>query len=135
MNSTSIVVLTGAGISAESGIKTFRGNGGLWEDYPIEKIATTKGYKRNPKLVLDFYNARRAQVLSPWVRPNAAHLALAQLERTFPDAVTIITQNIDSLHEKGGSENILHMHGDLSKVRCTYCNTIYECYKNIDLEI
>jgi NAD-dependent deacetylase len=102
-----IVVLTGAGISAESGLKTFRDSDGLWEGYNIEDVATPEAWQRNPQLVQDFYNARRKSVLE--AQPNAAHYALAKLEGNYD--VTIITQNIDDLHERGGSTNVIHLHG------------------------
>ncbi len=108
-----IVVLSGAGISAESGIATFRDSGGLWENYAIEDVATPEGWARNPDLVLEFYNQRRKQAFS--VKPNAGHYALAALERNYD--VTIITQNVDNLHERAGSTHVLHLHGELSKVR------------------
>jgi NAD-dependent deacetylase len=108
-----IVVLTGAGISAESGIKTFRDADGLWEGHDVMQVASPQGFKDNPSLVLNFYNERRKQLLS--VEPNAAHNALAKLETHFD--TTIITQNIDDLHERAGSSNIIHLHGELLKVR------------------
>lgn len=108
-----LVVLTGAGISAESGIMTFRDAGGLWENHSIEEVATPEGWRKNPKLVLQFYNERRAKAAE--AKPNAGHLALADLEKYFD--VQIITQNVDGLHEKAGSTNVLHLHGELSKVR------------------
>lgn len=108
-----LVVLTGAGISAESGIMTFRDTGGLWENHSIEDVATPEGWQRNPALVLQFYNERRAKAAS--VEPNAGHNALADLEKYFD--VRIITQNVDGLHEKAGSTKVLHLHGELSKVR------------------
>ncbi len=108
-----LVVLTGAGISAESGIMTFRDAGGLWENHSIEEVATPEGWRKNPKLVLQFYNERRAKAAE--AKPNVGHLALADLEKHFD--VHIITQNVDGLHEKAGSTNVLHLHGELSKVR------------------
>lgn len=108
-----LVVLTGAGVSAESGIMTFRDAGGLWENHSIEEVATPEGWRKNPKLVLQFYNERRAKAAE--AKPNAGHLALADLEKHFD--VRIITQNVDGLHEKAGSTNVLHLHGELSKVR------------------
>ena len=108
-----IVVLTGAGISAESGIKTFRDADGLWEGHDIMEVASPEGWKKNPKLVLDFYNKRRAQLLT--VQPNTAHEILAELEQYF--SLQIITQNVDDLHERAGSMNVLHLHGELLKVR------------------
>ncbi|MGL5294808.1 MAG: Sir2 family NAD+-dependent deacetylase [Aeromonas sp.] len=113
-----IVILTGAGISAESGIKTFRASDGLWEEHRVEDVATPEGYARDPKLVIDFYNARRAQLNSPSVQPNLAHYALARLEQRWPGIVTLVTQNIDDLHERGGSQHLIHMHGELFNVRC-----------------
>lgn len=111
-----LVVLTGAGMSAESGISTFRDSGGLWDQYPVEDVATPEGWGRNPKLVLDFYAERRRQLLQ--VEPNEGHRALARLQEYFD--VKIITQNIDNLHERAGSNSVLHLHGELTKVSSTY---------------
>ncbi len=111
-----IVVLTGAGMSAESGLKTFRDADGLWEGHDVMSVASPEGFARNPELVLDFYNQRRKQLLQ--VKPNAAHFALADLQKDFK--VTIITQNVDDLHERAGSKNIIHLHGELLKARSTY---------------
>ena len=108
-----IVVLTGAGMSAESGISTFRDSNGLWENHDIMEVASPEGWKKNPALVLDFYNKRRAQLKE--VKPNKGHEILAELEKNFD--VQIITQNVDNLHEKAGSSNVLHLHGELVKVR------------------
>jgi len=108
-----IVVLTGAGVSAESGISTFRGAGGLWEGHDIMEVASPEGYRKNPKLVLEFYNQRRKQLFE--VEPNLAHTELARLEQYFN--VHIITQNVDDLHERGGSTSVLHLHGELRKAR------------------
>lgn len=108
-----LVVLSGAGISAESGIKTFRDSDGLWENHHIEDVASPEGFRRNPQLVLDFYNARRKQLGD--VQPNKAHLILAELEEFFD--VHIITQNVDDLHERAGSSQIIHLHGELKKAR------------------
>lgn len=119
-----IVVLTGAGISAESGIKTFRSEDGLWEEYRVEDVATLDGYKRNPQLVLDFYNKRRQDFCLGENRPNAAHYALAELEKNFAGEFLLVTQNIDNLHEQAGSKNIIHMHGELLKVRCAKTNQV-----------
>lgn len=112
-----ITVLTGAGVSAESGISTFRDSDGLWEKHRVEDVASIEGWYRNPSLVLDFYNARRAQLAG--VRPNAAHLAIASLEDEFN--VTVVTQNVDNLHERAGSTRIIHLHGELTKVRPENC--------------
>ena len=108
-----ICVLTGAGISAESGINTFRDHNGLWEGHDVMQVATPEGFKKNPELVLEFYNQRRKQLKS--VKPNAAHLALAQLEQKY--LVNIITQNVDDLHERAGSKNVKHLHGELMKAK------------------
>lgn len=110
-----LVVLTGAGISAESGLKTFRDMGGLWEQYDVMEVASIEGWYRNPQLVLKFYNDRRKQLET--AVPNAGHLGLVDLEKFFD--VHIITQNVDNLHEKAGSKNILHLHGELTKIRST----------------
>lgn len=113
MSKKKLVILTGAGISAESGLKTFRDSDGLWEGYNIEDVATPRAWRKDPQLVLDFYNFRRKNVLD--AKPNAAHYGLAELEKDFD--VTIITQNIDDLHERAGSTNILHLHGEILKMR------------------
>ena len=118
-----LVVLTGAGISAESGISTFRDSGGLWEQYRIEDVATPEGWMRDPKLVTDFYNQRRKQLLE--VEPNYGHIALVELEKYFN--VYVVTQNVDNLHERAGSKNIVHLHGELTKVRSErFDHLIYE---------
>ncbi len=111
-----LVVLSGAGISAESGISTFRDAGGLWDKYPVEQVATPEGYAANPELVIRFYNERRKQLLD--VQPNEAHKIVAELEHHFE--VTVITQNIDNLHERAGSSHIIHLHGELTKVTSSY---------------
>ena len=110
-----IVVLTGAGISAESGLRTFRDSNGLWEEHRVEDVATFEAWQRNQQLVIDFYNQRRKQLYD--VKPNAGHLALVELEKMFD--VQIITQNVDDLHERAGSVHVLHLHGELKKVRST----------------
>lgn len=115
MKKKKLIVLSGAGISAESGIKTFRDSNGLWENHDIMEVASPLGWQKNPALVLDFYNKRRQQLLE--VKPNAAHLALALLEKEYE--VHIITQNVDDLHERAGSSRVLHLHGELLKVRST----------------
>lgn len=121
----SIVILTGAGISAESGIRTFRASDGLWEDHKVEDVATPEAFERNPHLVHRFYNERRKQLLFDEIKPNAAHIALAELEDKFPGDVLIVTQNIDNLHERAGSRNVLHMHGELLNQRCQDSGVIY----------
>ncbi len=125
-----IVILTGAGISAESGIQTFRGADGLWEGHDVMEVASPIGWEKNQQLVLDFYNQRRAQLLT--VEPNLAHTALKLLEYKYN--VTIITQNIDDLHERGGSTNIIHLHGELLKSRSTKNpDLIYDCFTDINM--
>ena len=110
-----LVILTGAGMSAESGIATFRDSGGLWDKYPVEQVATPEAFRANPELVLEFYNVRRRELLN--TKPNAGHYSLAELEKDFE--VDIITQNIDNLHEQAGSTRVIHLHGELMKSRST----------------
>lgn len=130
MNKKHIVVLTGAGISAESGLKTFRDSDGLWNGYNVYDVATPGAWKKNPQLVLDFYNARRKDVAA--ASPNAAHIGLAELEKDFD--VTIVTQNIDDLHERGGSTNIIHLHGEIFKMRSERDDElIYDIHGDINL--
>jgi NAD-dependent deacetylase len=125
-----IVVLTGAGISAESGIQTFRDADGLWENQNVQDVASPEGFERNPELVLRFYNERRQQLLK--VKPNAAHYALAELETAYQ--VTIVTQNIDDLHERGGSSSIVHLHGELLKSRSVKSDKKnFDCRTDINL--
>jgi NAD-dependent deacetylase len=125
-----IVVLTGAGISAESGIQTFRDADGLWENHNVEDVASPEGFQRNPEMVLRFYNERRQQVMG--VKPNAAHFALAELEKAYQ--VTIVTQNIDDLHERGGSSDIIHLHGELLKMRSVKNeNQAFDCTFDINI--
>lgn len=127
-----IVVLTGAGISAESGLATFRAQNGLWEGHNVNDVATYEGYLRDPILVHNFYNMLRNQLQQPTVKPNPAHLSLAKLETKLgSDNVTIITQNVDNLHEQAGSKNVLHMHGELLKVRNEKTGQIFDCYQDI----
>lgn len=128
----SIVVLTGAGISAESGIQTFRGGGGLWEGHDIEEVATFDGYVRNPRKVLKFYNDRRRDLRRAGIEPNAAHLALAEFERNHPGEFLLVTQNVDDLHERAGSRELRHMHGELDKVRCQRCHQVYSSREDIE---
>jgi NAD-dependent deacetylase len=121
----SIFLLTGAGVSAESGLSTFRDKDGLWERYRIEDVASIEGYRRNPQRVLEFYNLRRANVAG--AEPNAAHIALASLEAAWRNKggiLTLCTQNIDNLHERAGSTNVIHMHGELLKTRCNDCGDV-----------
>jgi NAD-dependent deacetylase len=115
-----IVILTGAGISAESGIETFRAEDGLWAQHRVEDVATPEGFARDPKLVVDFYNARRKQASE--VAPNAAHKALAKLQQHYDGEVVIVTQNVDDLHEQGGASEVMHMHGALKSALCAICD-------------
>ena len=117
-----IVILTGAGISAESGIATFRDGGGLWSNNSVEDVATPEGYARDPALVHNFYNRRRSELAK--VAPNAAHFALAELEKMYNGSVTIVTQNVDNLHERAGTQKLIHMHGELTKMRCGECGDV-----------
>ena len=121
MPAGSIVILTGAGISRESGLLTFRDADGLWSNLRLEDLATPEAFARDPAQVHAFYNARRAQLRDPAVQPNAAHLALARLQREWPGPVTLVTQNVDDLHERAGSPDVVHMHGELGRVRCLAC--------------
>ena len=127
-----ITFLTGAGISAESGIRTFRDSGGLWEEHPLEDVATPEGFARDPDLVHRFYNARRRQVCE--VAPNPAHRALAELETSLGERFMLITQNIDDLHERAGSRRVLHMHGEILKVRCAGCGSVREERGDLSIE-
>ena len=125
-----LVVLTGAGISAESGLRTFRDSDGLWEGYDVYEVASPQGWQRNPKLVQAFYNARRKDVKA--ASPNAAHIGLAKLEEKYD--VKIITQNIDDLHERGGSTSVIHLHGEIFKMRSEKDEAlVYETYEDIEM--
>jgi NAD-dependent deacetylase len=124
-----IVILTGAGISAESGLGTFRDAGGLWSEYDLEDVATPQGFARDPALVHAFYNARRANCLA--ARPNPAHEALARLAAGMPN-LTIVTQNIDDLHERAGAEGVIHMHGELLRALCHSCGTRWDAPEEMD---
>lgn len=125
----SIVILTGAGISAESGVPTFRGPDGLWEGHRVEDVATPQAFARDPALVQDFYNKRRAALAG--VQPNAAHLALARLEREHKGSVLVVTQNVDDLHERAGTQNLLHMHGTLKHIFCRRCMARFDCDNDV----
>ena len=136
MKFTHIFILTGAGISAESGLDTFRDKDGLWSTYNLDGLATPDGFARNPRLVLDFYNQRRANLLV--ATPNDAHLALAKLEATFADqgrSTIVCTQNIDDLHERAGAKRVLHMHGELRKARCTNCGAVFSCDSDLSVNM
>jgi NAD-dependent deacetylase len=127
-----IVILTGAGLSAESGIGTFRGKDGLWTRFNLEEVATPQGFARNPARVQDFYNLRRRWLKD--AKPNAAHFALARLEREHEGEMLTVTQNIDALHEAAGTRNIIHMHGELAKARCATCGTSFAWDEDLSLE-
>lgn len=128
----SVVILTGAGISAESGLATFRDADGLWENHRPEDVATPEAFRGDPDLVHRFYNARRRQLLDGEVQPNAGHIALARLEREYPSDIFIVTQNIDDLHERAGSRNVLHIHGELLRSRCVICGGVSEIRGDVD---
>lgn len=125
-----IVILTGAGLSAESGLGTFRDAGGLWEQYPLEQVATPQGFARDPSLVHAFYNARRANCLD--AGPNAAHVALARLQRAHPDAITLVTQNIDDLLYRAGADAVIHMHGEITRALCAACGSRWDAPRVMD---
>ena len=133
----SVVVLTGAGISAESGIRTFRASDGLWEEHRIEDVASPEGFARNSTLVYDFYNQRRRQLQEPAIKPNAAHSALAKFEHDLLQAggeLLLVTQNVDNLHERAGSESLYHMHGELLKSRCINSGLIFEWREDLGFD-
>ncbi|MTJ84204.1 MAG: NAD-dependent deacylase [Telmatospirillum sp.] len=132
MSGRGIVVLTGAGISKESGLDTFRDADGVWGRVNIEDVATPEGYQRDPARVHAFYNARRRQIVTGEAKPNPAHLALARLEKEWPGQVFIVTQNIDDLHEQAGSTNVIHMHGELRKGRCEACDAVFSWTGDMD---
>jgi NAD-dependent deacetylase len=127
----SVVILTGAGISAESGLGTFRDKDGLWTRYDLSEVATPEGFARNPVRVHEFYNARRRNLLE--AQPNAAHAALAELERSWDGDFLLVTQNVDNLHERAGSRRLRHMHGELLKIRCGHCGYVTEWEHDLDL--
>ncbi len=128
-----IVILTGAGLSAESGLGTFRDVDGIWTKYDLNDVATPDGFARNPELVLDFYNARRENAKG--AQPNAAHMALARLEAAYPGVVTVVTQNVDTLHEAAGTKNLIHMHGELARSLCNFCGKrhVWEAPLQVDM--
>ncbi len=125
-----LVILTGAGISAESGLPTFRDADGLWEGNRVEDVATPAAFDRNPALVHRFYNLRRKALLG--VKPNAAHEAIAKLQLSHPGCVTLITQNVDDLHERAGSPEVIHMHGELRKAQCEWCESVHPWDEDMD---
>ena len=130
--SGNVVVLTGAGISAESGLRTFRASDGLWEEHRIEDVATPQGFARDPALVHRFYNERRRTVVA--AAPNAAHVALADFERQWQGDFLLVTQNIDDLHERAGSSNLVHMHGELLRMFCRHCNMRADITDDLSVE-
>ena len=130
-----IVIQTGAGISRESGLHTFRDADGIWATVRIEDVATPGAFARDPDRVHAFYNARRHGLIAPEVRPNPAHAALARLERDWPGPVTLVTQNIDDLHERAGSRNLVHMHGELLKARCAHCGNVMAWRDDLGLDL
>lgn len=129
-----IVILTGAGVSAESGIRTFRAADGLWEEHRVEDVASPEGFAANPELVQRFYNERRRHLLGSKTKPNAAHKAIAKLEKEFNGEVLVVTQNIDDLHERAGSKNVIHMHGELLKAQCEYCNAVVDMRGDLSVD-
>lgn len=130
----SIVILTGAGISKESGLDTFRDKDGIWSKVRIEDVATPEAFRRDPRRVHEFYNWRRRNLQGPHIQPNAAHKALAELERRLPGQVLVVTQNIDNLHERGGSAGPIHMHGEMLKARCLHCGGVHAWKSDLSLE-
>ncbi|MFC4350107.1 Sir2 family NAD+-dependent deacetylase [Fodinicurvata halophila] len=128
-----IVILTGAGVSRESGLNTFRDADGIWSQVRIEDVATPEAFARDPEGVQAFYNARRKSLQDPAVEPNPAHLALAELEREWSGEVLLVTQNIDDLHERAGSRNLIHMHGELFKARCEQCGAVHEWRDDLEV--
>lgn len=129
-----VLILTGAGISAESGIPTFRGADGLWEGHRFEDVATPEAFVRNPKLVQRFYNERRRKLLSPEIQPNAAHRALADFESKHDDDFLLVTQNIDNLHRRAGSQKVLSMHGELLKARCVDTGELFDWRTDLEID-
>ena len=132
MGYSNIVILTGAGLSAESGVPTFRDKGGIWAQYDYRDVATPEGFARNPKLVHEFYNMRRRAHAD--IKANAAHHALARLEREHPGNVTVVTQNVDALHEQAGSQRLIHMHGEIMKALCARCGASTPWTGDLSLE-
>jgi NAD-dependent deacetylase len=129
-----IVILTGAGISRESGLHTFRDPDGIWARHRVEDVATPEAFSRNPALVQGFYNARRTQLRDPALRPNAAHEALAELDARWPGELLLVTQNVDDLHDRAGSTRLVHMHGELAKARCLGCNAVSHAAGDLSAE-
>lgn len=134
MNKTyhNILILTGAGISAESGLATFRSANGLWNNHRVEDVATIEGFERNPALVHDFYNQMKSEVEK--AQPNAAHLAITRLQNEYPATISIATQNVDTLHEKAGNQNIYHIHGQINQAVCLNCGSVLQTFGDVDTE-
>jgi NAD-dependent deacetylase len=130
-----LVILTGAGISKESGLDTFRDADGLWSKVRIEDVATPEAFQRDPRRVQEFYNARRRGMRNPNIRPNAAHAALATLEQRWPGEFLLVTQNIDDLHERAGSRKLIHMHGEMLKSRCEICGEVFRWEDDLSVEM
>ena len=134
MNSTykNILILTGAGISAESGLSTFRSSNGLWNNHRVEDVASIEGFERNPALVHDFYNELKIEVAK--AKHNAVHLAITKLQQEYPGQVSIATQNVDTLHEKAGNQNVYHIHGQINQAVCLNCGQVMETWGDVDTE-
>ena len=131
---STIVILTGAGISKESGLDTFRDPDGIWAKHSLDEVATPQGFARNPALVHQFYNSRRRGLLDPAIQPNPAHKAIARLQQNWPGKVVLVTQNIDDLHERGGSHAVIHMHGELLKAECQHCGAVVDWREDLSIE-
>ena len=127
-----IVILTGAGISAESGLATFRASNGLWNNHPVDEVATIEAFQRNPAYVHDFYNELKPIVNA--AKPNAAHLAITTLQQKYPAKISVVTQNVDTLHEKAGNQNIYHIHGQINQAVCLNCSHVIETFADVDTE-
>ena len=127
-----IVILTGAGISAESGLATFRASNGLWNNHPVEDVATIEAFERNPAYVHEFYNELKKELVK--AKPNPAHLAITKLQNEYPAQISVITQNVDTLHEKAGNKNIYHIHGQINQAVCLNCGHILETFGDVDTE-
>ena len=127
-----IVILTGAGISAESGLATFRSSNGLWNNHPVEDVATVEAFQSNPAYVHDFYNGLKKELIK--AKPNPAHLAITKLQKEYPAKISIITQNVDTLHEKAGNINIYHIHGQINQAVCQNCGHIIETFGDVDTQ-
>ena len=127
-----IVILTGAGISAESGLATFRASNGLWNNHKVEDVATVEGFARNPAYVHDFYNELKLELVK--AQPNTAHLAITHLQKEYPANISVVTQNVDTLHEKAGNQNIYHIHGQINQAVCQHCGHILETFGDVDTQ-